>query len=141
VTVTLIDTGVLYAAIDSSDAHHQSCSRLLETIAGRLLVSSTVLTETSWHVETNLGAKREAAFLAAVASGELEIVDLVATDIARASEIVATYADMRLGFVDASIIALAERLDVKQVATLDRRHFSVVRPRHVSVLTLLPAVL
>jgi predicted nucleic acid-binding protein len=132
---------VLYAAIDSSDAHHRGCSRLLATLPGRLLVPSTVLTETSWHVEHNLGAKREAAFLAAVASGELEIAELAATDVSRASEIVATYADMRLGFVDASVIALAERLDVKQVATVDRRHFTVVRPRHVNVLTLLPAVL
>jgi hypothetical protein len=48
---------------------------------------------------------------------------------------------MRLGFVDAFVIALAERLDVKQIATVDRRHFAAVRPRHTNVLTLLPAVL
>jgi hypothetical protein len=59
-----------------------------------------------------------------VASGEVEIAELTAADISRASEIVATYADMRLGFVDAFVIALAERLDVKQIATVDRRHFA-----------------
>lgn len=65
VTATLLDTGVLYAAIDSSDAHHCGCSRLLATLPGRLLVPATVLTETSWQVENNLGAKREAGFLTA----------------------------------------------------------------------------
>lgn len=102
---------------------------------------STVLTETSWHVETHLGAKREAMFLTAVASGELDLLELTPADLARAGEIVETYADMRLGFVDASVVALAERLDVRQIATVDRRHFTVLRPRHVNAFTLLPAVL
>jgi uncharacterized protein len=110
-------------------------------LPGRLLLPSTVLTETSWHVEKKFGAKREAAFLVAVASGELEIAELTAPDISRASDIVATYADMKLGFVDASVVALAERLRIKQVATVDRRHFTAVRPRHVDALTLLPSVL
>lgn len=140
-TVTLLDTGVLYAAIDSSDAHHRTCTRLLTRLPGRLLAPLTVLAETSWHVEKRLGPKREAAFLAAVANGELEIPDFGIADMERASELIAVYSDMRLGFVDASVIALAERLNIGQIATIDRRHFTVVRPRHVESLRLLPAVL
>lgn len=49
----------------------------------------------------------------------------------------ATYADLPLGTTDATVIALAERLNVSEVATLDRRHFSMVRPRHVRAFTLL----
>jgi predicted nucleic acid-binding protein len=54
------------------------------------------------------------------------------------AELVATYRDLPLGSVDASVIAAAERLDATEVATLDRRHFSVVRPRHEVALQLLP---
>ena len=54
------------------------------------------------------------------------------------AELVEAYADLRLGTVDASVIALAERLGLTSVATLDRRHFAVVRPIHVEAFTLLP---
>lgn len=54
------------------------------------------------------------------------------------SELVEQYADLPLGTTDASVIALAERLDINEIATLDRRHFTVVRPRHVDAFTLLP---
>lgn len=80
----------------------------------------------------------EAEFLAGVATGDFEPVNLTAADYARMAELVAQYADLSLGTTDASVIALAERLGVAEVATLDRRHFSVVRPRHVEALTLLP---
>jgi predicted nucleic acid-binding protein len=66
------------------------------------------------------------------------VEDLVVADLLRMSELVATYADMPLGAVDASVVAIAERLDVTSIATLDRRHFSVVRPRHIAAFTLLP---
>ncbi|MER5646807.1 PIN domain-containing protein [Streptosporangium sp. NPDC002524] len=140
-TVTLLDTGVLYAAIDRSDAHHEVSARLLSTLPDRLLLPVTVLTETSWHVERNLGAKSEAAFLTSVARGELELVDLTVEDVDRTAQLIETYDDLRLGLVDASVIALAERLEISKVATIDRRHFTAVRPRHVTALTLLPEIL
>lgn len=56
----------------------------------------------------------------------------------RIAELVDTYADLHLGGVDASLVAVAERLVATDVATLDRRHFSVVRPRHVQAFNLLP---
>ena len=60
------------------------------------------------------------------------------SDWLRIAELVVTYRDLPLGAADASVITAAERLGVRQVATLDRRHFSVVRPRHVDALELLP---
>ncbi|WP_322754774.1 hypothetical protein [Frankia sp. Cas3] len=54
------------------------------------------------------------------------------------AESVRRYADFPLGVVDAAVITLAERLGVRQVAMLDRRHFSVVRPRHIEAFTLVP---
>ena len=80
----------------------------------------------------------EADLLAAIAEGELQLEDLERNDYARTSELVTIYADLPLGMVDASVVAIAERLDVREVATIDHRHFSVVRPRHVDAFTLLP---
>lgn len=80
----------------------------------------------------------EATFLDAVAAGEFEDVPLVENDLKRMAQLVRTYADLPLGAVDASVIAVAERLKLTDVATLDRRHFTVVRPNHVNALNLFP---
>jgi uncharacterized protein len=60
-------------------------------------------------------------------------------DYARVGEILTTYADLRVGFVDAAVLAVVERLREPKLATLDHRHFGVMRPRHVDALELLPA--
>jgi uncharacterized protein len=76
--------------------------------------------------------------LTAVAAGEFEHITITAADLARTAEFVRTYADLPLGAVDASVFAVAERLKLTDVATLDRRHFTVVRPQHTTALNLLP---
>jgi hypothetical protein len=87
----------------------------------------------------NLGDSiKEATFLEALGDGELELVDLTPADLSRMAVLVRQYADLPLGTTDASVIAVAERLGVVEIATLDRRHFTVVRPGHVTALTLLP---
>ena len=65
-------------------------------------------------------------------------VELTTADYARMAKLVVTYGDLPLGTTDASVVAIAERLKLSEVATLDRRHFTVVRPGHVNVLNLLP---
>jgi hypothetical protein len=64
--------------------------------------------------------------------------DILREDPGQSAELVESCADLPLGTVDASVIALTERLALPAVATLDHRHFTVVRPRHISALTLLP---
>jgi uncharacterized protein len=54
------------------------------------------------------------------------------------AELVDTYADFPLGTTDAAVVAVAERLGIAEIATLDRRHFYAVRSRHVKVFNLLP---
>jgi len=68
----------------------------------------------------------------------ITIVDLELTDYERMAELVETYADFPLGTTDAAVVAAAERLDITEIATLDRRHFHAVRPRHIGSFTLLP---
>jgi uncharacterized protein len=94
--------------------------------------------EAGYMIDKLGGPEREAGFLTGVADGGFEPVDLTAADYARMAELVQQYADMHLGTTDASVIALAERLGITEVATIDRRHFTTVRPRHVEAFTLLP---
>lgn len=134
--IVVFDTGPLVAAIDRSDKHHARCASLLETAQGRRLVPTTVLVEVCWLLEERPDV--EAAFLESVVWGEFEHVAITIEDLARMASLVRTYADLPLGAVDASVIAVAERLKLTNVATLDWRHFPVVRPRHTDALNLLP---
>lgn len=135
----VVDTGVILAVADAGDADHDRCDQLLASRpASDLIVPTTVVVEASWLVEDRLGAAAEAGFLRSVQTGELRRVDLQDGDWERVLELVETYADLRLGTVDASIVAIAERLGVSEIATLNRRDFTVVRPRHVDAFQLLP---
>jgi len=97
-----------------------------------------VLAEASYLVRKALGASGEAALLRAASRGAFRLELPTTSDLERMAELVERYADLPLGTVDASIVATAERLGVANVATLDRRHFTVVRPAHVEAFTLLP---
>lgn len=96
------------------------------------------MAEVGYMLEAKVGTFAEVAFLDSVANGSFELVNLTRSDTARIAELVARYDDLPLGTADASVIALAERLGVAEIATLDRRHFRVVRPRHVEAFLLLP---
>ena len=119
------------------DRHHHQCLELLETHSGPLLVPMLVITEVAHLIGTRLGATAEVRFLGDLAAGNLIPEPVAAVDWIRIAELVARYADLPLGTVDASVVAAAERRSVTTVATLDRRHFSVVQPVH-GALDLLP---
>lgn len=97
-----------------------------------------VVTEVAYLLSTRLGVDPEVRFLGDLAAGNLIAEPVVASDWLRIAELVSTYRDLPLGTVDASVVVAAERLDVIEIATLDRRHFTVVRPSHTTVFTLLP---
>lgn len=85
-----------------------------------------------------LGTIAEASFLRELARNPLELVALEPDDVVRMAELIERYADLRLGTVDASVVATAERFGATVIATLDRRHFAVVRPKHVDAFQLVP---
>jgi len=85
------------------------------------------------------GPEAEASFLRAAAAGELHVETLTSADYARMAELVVQYGDLPLGAADASAIAVAERLKITRVATLDHRHFRLVAPKHCATLELIPA--
>ncbi len=97
-----------------------------------------MVAEAGWLIERQLGAAAEAGFYRSIVAGDLRVEALEPGDWARVAELVERYADLGLGGADASLMAIAERLTVTTVATLDRRHFTVVRPNHCDAFELLP---
>ena len=132
------DTGPLYAAADRSDAHHAQCAELLSRLSRPIVVPISVVIETSYLIERRLGPAAEAGFLTALAGRDFRVEQLSCEDLQRMAELVHQYADLPLGMVDASVVTVAERLGAAEVATLDHRHFSIVRPAHLDALRLLP---
>jgi predicted nucleic acid-binding protein len=139
--VIVVDTGPLVAAAIANDDHHHTCVELFTGahLAGRrLVVSPLVVAEVCYLLEREAGSHVEAEFLRSLRDQDFALEQLTRNDLDRMAELVDTYADLPLGATDASVIALAERVRTSDVATLDRRDFSVVRPRNVGPLTLLP---
>lgn len=134
----IVDTGVLLAAADNDDEDRDRCSELLRAHRGELWAPAPVIPETAWQIERNLGSASEAAFLRLITGEHLRVIDLTLTDWGRCIDLIDTYADLRLGLVDASVIAVAERLGVTTIATLNHRDFAVVRPVHCDAFELIP---
>jgi uncharacterized protein len=135
----LCDTGVLLAAGNIKDQAHRACLKLLSTAEGPLLVPSPVLGEVGYLLQSRVGPQAEVTFLQSFGGNGFYVAELEDYDIVRMAELVDIYLDLPLGIVDAAVIAIAERLKLTEVATLDHRHFTVVRPHHVRSFALLPA--
>lgn len=128
----------MYAYVDADDAHHVSSLELLQTHPGPLIVPTLVITEVVYLLGTRLGVEPEVRFLGDLADGAFAVEPVAAGDWLRIAELVARYRDLPLGTVDASVVATAERLGINEIATVDRRHFTIVRPGHTEAFTLLP---
>lgn len=136
----LCDTGVLLAAGNVKDHAHKACLSLLRQADGPLLVPSPVLGEIGYLLQSRAGPQAEVTFLKSFGGDGFHIAELQDPDIRRMAELVEIYIDLPLGIVDAAVIAIAERLRLNEIATLDHRHFTVVRPGHTPAFTLLPGV-
>lgn len=134
----IVDTGPLVAAASTGDRNHERCVALLAHAPGPLVVPALVIAEVAYFLADRIGPGAEQAFAASLQAGELMVEPVEPVDWARISELLELYSDLELGIVDASVVAACERLGRTKLATLDHRHFAVVRPRHCSALTLLP---
>jgi uncharacterized protein len=132
----ILDTGPLVALLDATDPEHERCTELIQGSVEPRVVPVCVLVETEYLLRP--WPQVFPALLAEFDSGKLSLLDLPVGWLLRAGELVRGYHDLPLGLVDATVIAAAEMLDEPKVATLDRRHFTVVRPAHVDALVLLP---
>lgn len=134
----VLDTGPIYSSIDRSDPDHKVVRATLDSAPRPHLVVVTVLVEVDHWLRKYLDVSAMEAFAADLASGRYELTGLEPSDVARATELERIYEDARLGFVDASIVAVCERIGVTRVVTFDDRHFRMVRPAHCAFLEILP---
>jgi uncharacterized protein len=123
--------------MDANDADHDACAALFAETDEQLVVPAPVLVELDWLGALRGVPARDVA-LQSVLEGSILVEDLSIEDYERIADLCERYRDLQLGLVDAAVVAVAERLREREVATLDHRHFSVVRPRHVKAFALLP---
>lgn len=134
--IALVDAGPLIASANTADPAHQRSVEALSRTDLHLVIPALVVAEATYVVGAQLGPQSEAAFLRGLESFDIEAPD--ASDWGRIGTLVEQYGDLRLGGTDASVIALAERIDARTIITFDRRHFTVVRPTHCDSFELLP---
>ncbi|GAB2481715.1 PIN domain-containing protein [Streptosporangium sandarakinum] len=136
----VVDTGPIVAAAIRNDRKHDVCIKAFERLRAEwreLLGPAFVAGEVSYLLGKIGGAKVEAGFLRSLRSGAFHLIDLTETDLGRIADLVERYSDLPLGSADASVVAVAERLHVAEVLTLDTRDFSVIRPAHVPAFTVM----
>jgi predicted nucleic acid-binding protein len=133
----ILDTSVVFAALDRDDAFHEPARGLIESSVEMLVVPSPAVPEIDYLLNQRIGPGAAIAFVDDIIAGAFVVEELGFEDYPRVREVMDRYDDV--GFVDAAILTLAERMDEPKVATLDHRHFAMMRPRHVDALELLPA--
>lgn len=134
----ILDTGPLYASLDRSDADHHRCRELIESTDELLVIPVPVLVEVDYWIGQRMHAGVLVALLEDIRDGAFKVEELLVSDYRRIAELCDRYADSDIGFVDAAVMALVERLDEPKLATLDHRHFGLIRPRHRDTIDLLP---
>ena len=135
----LLDTSGLLAALDAGDPAHKVAARALLAAGEPRLLSPFVLAELDHLLQRHVGSRAERAFLAQVADGAYRLEPFGAEDVARATAVLDRYADHDLGLADASLVVLAERHGVRDILTLDERHFRVLLAPGDRPFRLLPA--
>lgn len=134
--LAIVDAGPLYAAADSDDRDHAACRAALSRGDLQLVIPALVVAEATYFVGQRLGARAETLFLRGLSSFDVESPS--PEDLYRMAELVEMYGNFPLGGTDASVIALAERLNAPIIITLDRRHFGAIKPRHRGSFEILP---
>ena len=134
----IIDTGVIYALADRKDDWHAAAASFMSEFRGRLFVPSTVVPEACYLLNTYLGQDAEMGLIQSLINREMVLEHSTSQDLARIAELLKKYHDSNIGFVDASVVALAERLKICGILTTDRRHFETIKPQHCKEFKLLP---
>ncbi len=134
----LLDSGFLYASIDTTDNHHESVKNIATQIRGNIVLPITAITEVAYFLAKNRGLEAVAQFSDSLANTKFQLETPSAEDYIRAAEILRKYNDANIDFVDACIVAIAERLNITKILTIDRRHFGIFKPKHCEAFEIFP---
>lgn len=119
----LLDTGIVYAYYDRDDRWHARARALVEREQRGLILPAPVIPEVDHLLGHRLGARSRQTFYSGIVEGYFLVADLQRDGYALVAEVTRRFDELELGFVDAAIVALAEALGLRRVATTDRRHF------------------
>ena len=136
----LADSGFVVALVNRSDQRHAEVVPVYKQYKQILLpqVVQVVLVEVAYLIGREAGIQTVVNFLKGLPASRFEIVESSAQDIECSAQILEKYADSKVDFVDAIIMAMAERLNIKTILTIDRRDFSIFRPAHCESFALQP---
>jgi predicted nucleic acid-binding protein len=134
----IVDTSAILAFFDRDEPDHEALAAVLSQSSEPLVVSPYVIAEVDYLIGTRLGVAADVAAIRELAGGAWDLATIDAIDLARTVLILERYSDHAIGVADASIVVLADRYRTTTVATLDRRHFSVLRPLSGGYFAILP---
>ncbi len=134
----ILDTSFLFALTDLSDRNHQSVLAVARSVNETLVLPVVVLPEVCYLLASRLGHQAMRRFVSIMTPDVVQVEPLTPEDLVRVHKILEQYADNQLDFTDAAIVAMAERLNITRVYSLDRRDFSIIRPSHCDYFELLP---
>ncbi len=134
----LIDTNFLLAMAFPRDPNYRKARQAIRDLKEKRIISAPVLPEVFFMISTRMNYAAAARFFKTLQSAAFQIEPLTTVDMARMSEIMEIYEDNAFDFVDVSIMALSERLNITDIYTFDRRDFTVFRPKHCPSLVLFP---
>lgn len=135
--IGIADTSFVLAVGNKSEPDHLACVSVFKSQQKIYLPQST-LTEIAYILGKWGGNQAVAHFLRTLSVMKYELITLLPQDVIRTADILDKYADSRVDFVDATIAAVAERLNITRILTLDQRDFQILRPQHISRFELLP---
>lgn len=135
---SILDAGFLYALIDRTDIHSGPVVEALTQYRGRIVLPVIAVTETAYLVKKNLGIESLAKFAEFLSDSVYEFESPTSADLIRSAQILRKYDDNNIDFVDACIVAMAERLYITKILTVDHRHFRMFQPAHCKSFELIP---
>lgn len=134
----ILDTSFLLALSNPNDAHHQQVVSSARKLRGALILPVSVLPEICYLLASRVSHAAMRQFLQQLTKSQTILETLDYTDLQRVSEILEQYHDSRLDFVDATIVAIAERRKITRILSLDRRDYTMIRPKHCAFFEILP---
>jgi predicted nucleic acid-binding protein len=137
----VLDTGVVLALLNARDRYHRACVQMAEGTREPFVIPAAILGELDYWISKRMEPAAWRIFVEDIDRGAYLLEPTTEDDLVRTVALQAQYPSLSLGFVDAAVIAVCERLGERKVATVDRRDFSAIVPRHAPYLELLPAEL
>jgi len=131
------DTGFVVALLNRNDIKHQDVVKIYSQYP-KIILPQTVLTEVAYLVGRDAGIQTVANFLRGLSASRFQLIELTDRDLLQVAEILEQYQDSRIDFVDATVMAVAERYKITTVLTLDQRDFRLFRPKHCLSFEILP---